>query len=213
MRNSTLSSTALLLQAELSRAGTASWLSSAQVTPCAAPASAKSSRLGCSVLCRAGAQLHGHCAFLPAGTGTGSTGSLAGTLQRPGEKRGGEEPGSLGVGHNLSQHPFEIPHSHCPFFLLVSGGGQEKLLDHLVISSCRHAPDDCSLIIGSGLGPPPEAKDSGLVSNHFSSPQLRNAEPLQLEQTALACSDCWTSSLEMTVPWFLRKCHLLGYFR
>lgn len=143
----------------------------------------------------------------------GGTGSLAGTLQRPGEKRGGEEPGSLGVGHNLSQHPFEIPHSHCPFFLLVSGGGQEKLQDHLVISSCRHAPDDCSLIIGSGLGPPPEAKDSGLVSNHFSSPQLRDAEPLQLEQTALACSDCWTSSLEMTVPWFLRKRHLLGYFR
>lgn len=54
------------------------------------------------------------------------------------------------------------------------------LLDHLAVSCCRHAPDDCGLIIGSGLGPAPEAKDSGLVSNHFFSPQLRNIKPLQL---------------------------------
>lgn len=72
------------------------------------------------------------------------------------------------------------------------------MLDHLVMPSCRHAHDDCSLIIGNCLGPAPKAKDSGLVSNHLFALQLRNTKPLQF-QTALGYSDYWTSSLEMTV--------------
>lgn len=122
-------------------------------------------------------------------------------LTKPERREEERSQGSLGVGHSLSQHPFELPHSLCPLFLLVPGGGQERLRDHLVVSSWPHAPDDCGLIIGSGLGPAPEAKDSGLVSSHFFSQQLRNTKLLQL-QTAQGCSEYWTSSLEMAVLGF-----------
>lgn len=82
------------------RAGTASWLSSAQVTPCAAAASAKSWSLGCSALCGVGAS----CAFLLAGTGTG-------TAAPPAPHRVLHTRNGRGA-QALSRPPFEIPHCY-----------------------------------------------------------------------------------------------------
>lgn len=73
------------------------------------------------------------------------------------------------VGHSkwhLSWASFSVPQLLCSLF--IAGGGQERLLDHLVISRCHHAPDYYDLIMGSGFGPVPEAKDSGLTSNNLS---------------------------------------------
>lgn len=182
MRSSTWSSTASFLQAELSRAGTASWLGSARVTPCA---SAKSSRLGCGAGLE-GAQLRGHCAFLPAGTGTGTSQRTAG--------RGGEEPRIPGSGAQPVTASFlKSPLALSPFppHPCWRTGEVTGSPGHVQLSSCP-----CRLRVNYGKWTWPSSRSQGLrsgISNHFCSPQehysysgtlsLCNSKQLQVAQT------------------------------